>query len=132
MRSTGRRLRGSDEAGGSPTRSCAPRSRAFDDRRRRPSRPTRERTSPSRKAAAIGVRVPPRLKYDGTELNKRRHELLMSPPAATALDWDGERSSTAQHVARGWLRSKANSIEGGTSEVMLDIVAKRMLDLPGA
>ncbi|MGH6786709.1 MAG: acyl-CoA dehydrogenase family protein, partial [Novosphingobium sp.] len=34
--------------------------------------------------------------------------------------------------ARGWLRTKANSIEGGTSEVMLNVIAKRILDLPGA
>ena len=33
---------------------------------------------------------------------------------------------------RAWLRTKANSIEGGTTEVMLGIVAKRILDLPGA
>ena len=31
-----------------------------------------------------------------------------------------------------WLRTKANSIEGGTSEVMLNVVAKRILELPGA
>jgi len=30
------------------------------------------------------------------------------------------------------LRTKANSIEGGTSEVQLNIVAKRILGLPGA
>ena len=29
-------------------------------------------------------------------------------------------------------RSAANSIEGGTSEVMLNVVAKRILELPGA
>ncbi len=28
------------------------------------------------------------------------------------------------------MRSKGNSIEGGTSEIMLDIVAKRLLELP--
>jgi acyl-CoA dehydrogenase len=43
------------------------------------------------------------------------------------LYFDGNR---APGVAEGWLRSKGNSIEGGTSEVMLDIVAKRLLDLP--
>ena len=34
--------------------------------------------------------------------------------------------------AREWLRSKGNSIEGGTSEVMLGIVSKRLLGLPDA
>ena len=33
--------------------------------------------------------------------------------------------------ARTWLRTKANSIEGGTSEVQLNIIAKRLLELPG-
>ncbi|PID40808.1 MAG: acyl-CoA dehydrogenase [Rhodobacterales bacterium] len=63
------------------------------------------------------------LKYYGTELNKRREELLMSAGGGDALSWDANK---AQH----WLRSKANSIEGGTSEVMLDILAKRVLELP--
>jgi alkylation response protein AidB-like acyl-CoA dehydrogenase len=34
--------------------------------------------------------------------------------------------------ARAWLRTKANSIEGGTSEVQLNIIAKRILDLPSS
>ena len=67
------------------------------------------------------------LKYDGTELNKRRHELAMALAGAEGLYFDGNRGPG---VAEGWLRSKGNSIEGGTSEVMLDIVAKRLLDLP--
>ena len=71
------------------------------------------------------------LKYYGTELNKRRHELMMSAGGADALEWDSERSREGLAV-RSWLRTKANSIEGGTSEVMLGIVAKRILDLPGA
>ena len=33
---------------------------------------------------------------------------------------------------RAWLRSKGNSIEGGTSEIQLNIVAKRILELPGS
>ncbi len=71
------------------------------------------------------------LKYYGTELNKRRHELLMSAGGIDALEWEGPRSKEGT-AARAWLRTKANSIEGGTSEVMLGIVAKRILDLPGA
>jgi acyl-CoA dehydrogenase len=69
------------------------------------------------------------LKYDGTELNKRRHELTMALAGADGLYFDGNRDPS-QDVAEGWLRSKGNSIEGGTSEVMLEIVAKRLLELP--
>ena len=66
------------------------------------------------------------LKYYGTELNKRRHELLMSAGGTDALEWESERSGDGAR-ARNWLRTKANSIEGGTSEVQLNIVAKRIL-----
>ena len=71
------------------------------------------------------------MKYYGTELNKRRHEILMSAGGVDALEWESERSKGGARP-RAWLRTKANSIEGGTSEVMLGIVAKRILDLPGA
>lgn len=71
------------------------------------------------------------LKYYGTELNKRRYEILMSAGGIDALEWESPRSREGL-TARTWLRTKANSIEGGTSEVMLGIVAKRILDLPGA
>jgi alkylation response protein AidB-like acyl-CoA dehydrogenase len=67
------------------------------------------------------------LKYVGTELNKRRHELLMSVAGSTALDWDGVHDS----LPADWLRTKANSIEGGTSEVMLGIISRRVLGMPG-
>jgi len=71
------------------------------------------------------------LKYYGAELNKRRNELLMDAGGADALEWEGARSQDGRQ-ARDWLRSKANSIEGGTSEVQLNIIAKRVLGLPGA
>ncbi|MEY8842242.1 acyl-CoA dehydrogenase family protein, partial [Cribrihabitans sp. XS_ASV171] len=64
------------------------------------------------------------LKYMGTELNKQRLELVMAAAGADALTWDDDR-------APSWLRTKANSIEGGTSEVMLSIISKRVLGLPG-
>src|SRR6202453_3132830 len=59
------------------------------------------------------------LKYDGTELKKRRHELLMALAGAEGLYFDGNLGP-AHDVARGWLRSQGHSIEGGTSEIMLD------------
>jgi alkylation response protein AidB-like acyl-CoA dehydrogenase len=71
------------------------------------------------------------MKYVGTELNKKRNELVMSIGGSNALEWESERSNGGSK-ARNWLRTKANSIEGGTSEVMLNVVAKRILDMPGA
>jgi acyl-CoA dehydrogenase len=71
------------------------------------------------------------LKYAGTELNKRRYESFMTIGGSDALEWESERSDEGT-LAREWLRTKANSIEGGTSEIMLGIVAKRILDLPEA
>lgn len=70
-------------------------------------------------------------KYYGTELNKRRNELLLSIEGEQALGWDGDEYRGGE-MARAWLRSKGNSIEGGTSEVQLNIVAKRVLGLPDA
>ena len=71
------------------------------------------------------------LKYYGTELNKRRYELMMDAAGHDGLEWSGERSGDGK-LAKGWLRTKANSIEGGTSEIQLNIISKHILQLPGA
>ncbi len=71
------------------------------------------------------------LKYYGSELNKRNYEILMAAGGVDALEWESERSRGGD-TARTWLRTKANSIEGGTTEVQLNIVAKHLLNLPGA
>jgi len=83
------------------------------------------------KASVAHPAMPSMMKYAGTELNKRRHELLMAAGGSEFLEWDSERSKCGK-PARDWLRTKANSIEGGTSEVQLGIVAKHILGLPGA
>ena len=75
--------------------------------------------------------MPSMMKYAGTELNKTRHELIMAAGGSDALEWDSDRSKGGKRP-REWLRTKANSIEGGTSEVQLGIVAKHILQLPGA
>ncbi len=74
---------------------------------------------------------PNMMKYAGTELNKRRHELMMSAGGSRSLEWESETTDGGK-PSRNWLRTKANSIEGGTSEVMLNVISKRILDLPGA
>lgn len=67
------------------------------------------------------------LKMYGTELNKLRQELFMAIGATDALNFDTDSKGA---LVRSWLRSKANSIEGGTTEVQLNIIAKRILGLP--
>ena len=71
------------------------------------------------------------LKFYGAELNKRRWELMIAAAGSDGLEWEGERSREGAAV-RTWLRTKGTSIEGGTSEIQLNVVAKRILGLPGA
>ena len=92
---------------------------------------TMERTGDLAKQSRVNPAFSSVLKYYGAELNKRRHELLMSANGADGLEWESERSRNGD-LARTWLRTKANSIEGGTSEVQLNVIAKRILGMPGA
>ncbi len=56
--------------------------------------------------------------------------MLVEALGHQGLGWEGEGFAPEEIMAtRGWLRSKGNSIEGGTSEVNLNVVAKRVLGL---
>ncbi|WP_341708841.1 acyl-CoA dehydrogenase family protein [Halopseudomonas sp.] len=68
------------------------------------------------------------LKYYGTELNKRRQELMVALHGSDGLIWEGEASREGA-IPRTWLRSKGNSIEGGTTEVQLNVIARNILGL---
>jgi alkylation response protein AidB-like acyl-CoA dehydrogenase len=71
-------------------------------------------------------------KVYGTELNQRREELMLKIRGPQALGWEGPGYSSEElEKTREWLRSRGNTIEGGTSEVQLNIIAKRVLELPG-
>jgi alkylation response protein AidB-like acyl-CoA dehydrogenase len=70
-------------------------------------------------------------KLYGTELNQRRRELMVQIAGPQALGWEGDGFSDDElRLTRDWLRSRGNSIEGGTSEIQLNIIAKRVLGLP--
>lgn len=69
-------------------------------------------------------------KYYGTELNKRRYEMMMEAAGFDSLSWEGLGKEQDEEATRDWLRSKGNSIEGGTSEIQLNVIAKRVLGLP--
>lgn len=75
--------------------------------------------------------VPLMMKYVGTEEEKRKKELLVALMGNQGLGWEGGGFSEQELLAtRGMLFSKALSIAGGTSEVQLNIIAKRALGLP--
>jgi acyl-CoA dehydrogenase len=72
-------------------------------------------------------------KLYGTELNQRRKALHVAAAGPQATGWSGPGYDDDELTwTREYLRSRGNSIEGGTSEIQLNIIAKRVLGLPEA
>ena len=70
-------------------------------------------------------------KYYGTEHNKKRHEMMIAAMGSHGIAWDGDEfDEDEKNLTKAWLRTKGNSIEGGTSEVQLNVISKRVLGLP--
>ena len=70
-------------------------------------------------------------KLYGTEHNKKRHELMVAASGINGVAWDGDEfEDDDKNLTRAWLRTKGNSLEGGTSEVQLNVISKRVLGLP--
>ncbi len=72
------------------------------------------------------------LKYYYAELNKRRQDLRVRLMGLSGCGFGDTESFTHNQLATAttWLRSRANSIEGGTAEIQLNVIAKRVLGLP--
>jgi acyl-CoA dehydrogenase len=69
-------------------------------------------------------------KLYGTELSKRRKALRVELAGWSGLGWEGPGFAEDElRYTRDWLRSRAMSIEGGTSEIQLNIIARRALGL---
>lgn len=92
---------------------------------------TRRRAAEEAEAGAPPGPMSAMFKYYATELNKTRYERMIEAEGFQALGWEGDGFTDDEvRITREWLRSKANTIEGGTSEVQLNIIAKRVLALP--
>lgn len=72
------------------------------------------------------------LKIIGSDLKQRRWELGIRVAGPDGVGWEApgfdERDLA---TTREWLRSRANTIEGGSSEIQLNIIAKQVLGLGG-
>jgi len=86
-----------------------------------------EEESKAQKGPSPAVSI---IKYAAAKLNQERCELMVEAMGTQGLGWEGEGFTPTEIAAmRGMLRSKGNSIEGGTSEVNLNVISKRVLGL---
>jgi alkylation response protein AidB-like acyl-CoA dehydrogenase len=86
-----------------------------------------EEESKAQKGPSPAVSI---IKYAAAKLNQDRCELMVEAMGSQSLGWEGEGYKPEEIAAmRGMLRSKGNSIEGGTSEVNLNVISKRVLGL---
>jgi alkylation response protein AidB-like acyl-CoA dehydrogenase len=72
-------------------------------------------------------------KVHGSELNQRIQAAAARMTGLAATAWPGDPADYAEGMppeTRGLLRSRANTIEGGTTEVNKNILAERVLGLP--
>ena len=70
-------------------------------------------------------------KYYGANLRKERAEMQVSMMGTQGIGWEGDHlTGDEQETTRQWLAGKAGSIAGGSNEVQLNIIAKRVLGLP--
>jgi alkylation response protein AidB-like acyl-CoA dehydrogenase len=70
-------------------------------------------------------------KYYGSETGKQRLEIQLKAMGTQSMGWDGDTFDDNERLlTRTWLRSKSSSIAGGSSEVQLNIISKRVLGLP--
>ena len=69
-------------------------------------------------------------KVAAATLNQKKTELMLEALGNRGLGWGGEGFKAEElKVTRDWLRAKGNSIEGGTTEINLNVIAKRVLGL---
>jgi acyl-CoA dehydrogenase len=90
---------------------------------------TIERAIDEEKAGNNSGAISSLFKYYATELNQERMELIMALSGHSQMIMDSEKTKNG-YIAKQFLRSKGNTIEGGTSEVQLNIIAKNILELP--
>ena len=91
---------------------------------------TQRRTIEELQARAPGF-ASSAVKLIGALNEQEANEILLSALGSRGVGWDGDGFSEDEiEATRDWLRQKALTIAGGTKEVQLNILAKRVLGLP--
>lgn len=92
---------------------------------------TRQRIQQAQEAGAKPGSEASIMKVVGTTIKQARYELGMRVGGLDSVGWSGEGFHDQDlKETREYLRSRANSIEGGASEIQLNIIAKAVLGLP--
>jgi len=92
---------------------------------------TSQRAAAEAKAGQNVSHMASMFKMAGATLNQDRCELIVECLGNKGFGWEGKDYDPAELAqTRAWLRSKGNSIEGGTTEVNTNVVSKRVLGLP--
>ncbi|HOL36351.1 MAG: acyl-CoA dehydrogenase family protein [Proteobacteria bacterium] len=72
------------------------------------------------------------MKLVQTEQESAKYELLQQVMGQRGLSWEGDGYTAEEHdVCRLWLYTKVYTIAGGSSEIQLNLIARRVLGLPG-
>jgi acyl-CoA dehydrogenase len=85
------------------------------------------------KAGIRDSHLPMLIKVLGTRELQTKDELLLSILGTGGLSFDDPALSNSERaIVTNWAYDKAHTIAGGTSEIQLNIIAKRALGLPSA
>ena len=92
---------------------------------------TQRRGGEEARAGSIAGEATSIFKLFGASLAQDRQELVARLMGSQGYGWEGQAFSEDELGAtRSWLSSKAVTIYGGTNEVQMNIIAKRVLGLP--
>ena len=83
------------------------------------------------KSGARETRLPLIMKYVSTSEQQRKDELMLAILGNRGLSWQDEAfTGNEKKLVQNWAFNKSYTVAGGTSEIQLNIIAKRALGLP--